>query len=80
MNVDRAEPTVWAYAARSACGCIRGATVDNPDHAKEDRRNVMEFMKLGDTIERMTVEQVRTDLCVKPHKKNVCPCNSPGDR
>ena len=69
--------TTYAYIGVSPCGCIRAATVDNPQHAKEVRKDVASFMRYGDTIERMPVEQVRVKFCVDKHlykgKAVTCP-------
>lgn len=63
-----------AYVGVEPCGCIRAVTVDNPDHAKDVRRNVLEFLRFG-TVERMSVEKARVALCFDKHgtKNNVCP-------
>ena len=68
------------YIGVSACGCIRAATVDNPAHAKEVRKDVTSFMRYGDTIERMTSEQVRVKFCIDKHIRSgkVQTCPHPG--
>lgn len=66
--------TAYAYVGISPCGCIRAASVDNPEHAAHVRRDVSAFMRAGDTIERMEVEAVRKQFCTAPHpKKTGCP-------
>ncbi len=66
--------TTHSYVSISPCGCIRAATVDSPEHAKEVRRDVASFMRSGDTIERMKTEDVRVKFCFDKHpKKAGCP-------
>lgn len=65
---------VYSYVGISPCGCIRAATVDNPEHAKYVRRDVAAFMRYGDTIERMEIERARIQFCMDKHpKKTGCP-------
>ena len=61
---------VMAYVGVSPCGCIRAATVDNPEHAKDVRKDVAAFMRAGDTIERLSVELARMQFCGNKHPKD----------
>jgi hypothetical protein len=49
-----------AYIGLGACGCLRMAVVDDPAHTRETARQIAMAVKLGETVERVTVEQVRT--------------------
>ena len=51
-----------AYIGINKDGKCRAAVVDNPDHAKDTRKSVQEFMKSGLTIERVTIEEARKRL------------------
>jgi hypothetical protein len=61
-----------AYVGISECGCARSATVDDPEHRSQVRKDVASFMRHGDTIERHTAEWVRASLCLVNHKP-ACP-------
>ncbi len=50
-----------AYIARDLCGCIVGATVDDPDHASDTAKIVAEWVRDGLTLERTTVGEARED-------------------
>ena len=68
----------FAYVGITECGCMRAATVDDPKHKKEVKRDVAHFMKWSDHIERVPVEAVRVRLCMADHKPgcphpNACP-------
>ena len=63
--------SAMSYIGVDKCGCVLAATVDNPEHAKYVRRDVLEFMKWG-FVERVEVEEARRQLCCAPHKKG-CP-------
>ncbi len=76
MAVEERVMNEFAYVGIDPCGCVRAATVDNPVHAKEARRDVREFMKHG-IIERWPIEQARQSLCFTNHptrgKDKGCP-------
>ena len=67
---------VFAYVGIAQCGCVRAMTVDNPEHAKDVRRNVREFMRYG-PVERWPIERVRVQFCLDKHptrgKAKGCP-------
>ena len=66
-------PNSMSYVGVAPCGCILGAAVDNPEHGKDVRKFVQDFMRDGFTIERRTNEEVRQQFCTGRHKKGVCP-------
>lgn len=49
-----------AYIAREKCGCITMATVDDPEHKREVAKQIAKAVRLGETVERVTCEYVRT--------------------
>lgn len=49
-----------AYIGRATCGCLRMAVVDDPAHKQRTAREVARSVKLGETVERVTCEYVRT--------------------
>jgi hypothetical protein len=51
----------YAYIGRAPCGCIRFATVDEPRHAKDNAKEIAKVIKAGYTVERVTVEFVRSN-------------------
>ena len=53
-----------AYIARCKCGGVVMATVDNPDHQKENAKEIARCVRDGLTIERVSVEYVRSKECV----------------
>jgi hypothetical protein len=69
-----ADRDVPAYIARAACGCTKMATVDLPEHAKDNAKEIARCMRVGLTIERVTVGWVRDnwhsecEVC-RPRKK-----------
>ena len=65
-------PTMSYVGVDKTCGCIRAATVDNEEHAKDVRRDVLEFMKWA-TIERLSVDEVRQQFCADRHPRTGCP-------
>ena len=66
-------PEVFAYQAIDPCGCVRAATIDDPKHAKEVKRDLAQFLKHAAYIERVPLEKVRVTLCTDKHPKEVCP-------
>ncbi|MBA4420254.1 MAG: hypothetical protein C0391_03830 [Anaerolinea sp.] len=48
-----------SYIAREKCGCVVGAVVDDPDHPQRTKEGLLEFVKDGLIIERVTVGWVR---------------------
>ena len=71
------ETVTYAYAGIAKCGCVRAATIDNPEHAKEVRRDVVAMLKWG-TIERMSLDQVRREFCIDKHGLSGEDCPHPG--
>ena len=66
----------FTYIGISACGCVRAAVVDNPDHRADVRKHVTAFMRQGDTIERVKSDQIRFLFCASKHtgrKHDICP-------
>ena len=62
-----------AYIGIHACGCALSATVDNPAHTKDVAKDVRGMVKTGH-VERVTVEEARTRLCLEKHSgKKGCP-------
>ena len=61
-----------SYIGISPCGCVQAATVDDPAHSKDVRRNVSSFLRWGH-VERVSNEEVRRRFCTTPHKKGICP-------
>jgi hypothetical protein len=55
--MNDAEP--MAYIARAPCGCIKLATVDTPDRAKDNGKQIAACITDGYTVERVTCEYVR---------------------
>lgn len=52
----------YSYVARKACGCMVGATVDDPAHKKDVAREIAEWVREGLTIERVTHDVVRKEF------------------
>lgn len=52
--------TNMSYISKKPCGCLSMAIVDNPDHKKDVAREIAKAIRLGETIERVTLESVRT--------------------
>lgn len=48
------------YIARKPCGCLSMAVVDMPQYAKATAREVAKAIRLGETVERVPTELVRT--------------------
>ena len=48
-----------AYIGRRPCGCIGFAAVDTPEHARATAKEVAACIRLGWTVERVTVAYVR---------------------
>ena len=49
-----------SYISKKPCGCLAMAVVDNPDHKKETAKEIARAIRAGETVERVTTEQVRT--------------------
>ena len=49
-----------AYISKKACGCLAMAIVDNPDHKREVAKEIGKAVRLGETVERVPAEDVRT--------------------
>lgn len=64
-----------AYIAKAPCGCTKFATVDTPEHAKDNAKEIAWCIKQGYIIERVTCAWVREnwrmdcDVCRKPKKQ-----------
>ncbi len=53
-----------SYVAIHSCGRIVAATVDMKEHAKAVARDVARWVRLGDKVQRMSVEKARrSDWC-----------------
>lgn len=48
-----------SYVAFHECGRIVAATVDNKEHAKAVAIDVARWVRLGDKVQRMSVEKAR---------------------
>ena len=48
-----------SYVARKPCGCLAMAVVDNPAHAKDTAKEIAKAIRLGETVDRLPVEEVR---------------------
>ena len=60
-----------SYIAKKPCGCLSMAIVDNPDHKKDVAKEISKAVRLGETVERVTTETVRTmDWKCPEHKHN----------
>lgn len=65
-------PEHMAYVAIATCGCTVMATVDCPEHADENAREIAACIRDGLRIEHVTDDWVRTesrwgcDVCRKP--------------
>lgn len=61
-----------AYIARKRCGCVVGATVDEPQRTGHTSQVVAEWIVRGMTVERVTVEEARKQFvfceCKKENK------------
>ena len=55
-----AEPLMAYVAIHKACGQIAEVAVDEPEHAREVAQHVASWIRRGHTVERRTVEDVRT--------------------
>lgn len=55
------DPEPMAYIARAPCGCMKLATVDTPDRAKDNAKEVAACITAGYTIERVTCAYVRAN-------------------
>lgn len=69
----------FAYVGIAECGCMRAATVDDPERRNEVRKDVSSFMRWGARIERAPVEAVRVRLCMAKHGKKDNECPHPND-
>ena len=60
-----------AYISRKPCGCIAMACVNNPEHKRETAKEVARAIRLGEAIDRVTSEYVRTTdwLCPKHRRE-----------
>lgn len=62
----------FCYVGIAPCGCMRAATVDDPDRKKDVARDVRDFIKGGCHIERVLGEVPRVRLCFAQHDPD-CP-------
>ena len=58
-----------SYIARKPCGCITMACVDNPEHKRETAKEVAKAIRLGETIDRVTSEYIRTTDWLCPYHR-----------
>ena len=71
------ESSTFAYVAfKKACGHMVAAAVDKPEYAKENAKEVSNWIRSGLRIERVTVERVRTELhgCDCDEQKSLLLC------
>lgn len=50
----------YAYISRQPCGCLGMAIVDSPERKQDVAKEVAKAIRLGETVERVTTEYVRT--------------------
>ena len=55
-----------AYVAHEKCGCMTGATVDEPQYAKATAKDVADWIKDGRTVEHVSGDIVRKTFAVCP--------------
>ena len=65
-----------AYVGIAKCGCIKGASVDVPEHAKDTAKFVSDFIRRGYKVERWPCSQVREskwkcEECKKARRSDV---------
>jgi len=62
---------MMAYVARHVpCGLIVAVTIDDPDYRKYVAKDIAAWVRRGDTIERMPVEDARkAEFCLCFRKK-----------
>ena len=53
------ESEPMSYISRKECGCLTLAIVDEPAHRREVAKEVAKAIRMGETVERVTCEQVR---------------------
>jgi len=51
-----------AYVGIKPCGCAVAATMIDPEHAKETRKDVMDYLRRGLKVECWPIERVRSEL------------------
>ncbi len=56
-----ANEDVPCYVAFAPCGCLTGASVDDGQYPKSTAKDVAEWIRDGYSVERKTVEFVRTN-------------------
>lgn len=44
-----------------ACGCVRFVTVDAPEHAKDNAKEIAKLVRAGYAVNRVTIEEFRSD-------------------
>ncbi len=50
-----------AYAGSLPCGCIVAVTIDKPEYARENAREVAKWIRDGMTIGRRSVADIKAD-------------------
>jgi hypothetical protein len=65
-----------SYIATKECGCLTMAAVDSPENKKVVAREVAKAIRMGEKVERVTCEHVRTMEWKCPQHKN--PLAHPG--
>lgn len=56
------EAQVFSYVGIKPCGHVVAAAVDRPEYAKDNAVEIASWIRDGLTVERWTVERVRTEL------------------
>ena len=49
-----------SYISKKPCGCLCMAVLDNPDHKRDVAKEIAKAIRLGETVERVPTETVRT--------------------
>ena len=58
-----ATPESQTYVAWNPCGCIGGAVVNDPEHARDVATNVASFIRQGCTVDLRPTGWVRSPEC-----------------
>ena len=72
------DATSFCYIATwPACGCIRLVTVDSPEHAKDNAKEIARCIKLGYAVNRVTVASFKVGEHGKFGCKDAANCPNP---